>query len=96
MARYSDHLFANVLLPFAFDGMDTNALGPALERAAHVSVTEGAQLCALVVGAAPTESDALHELRERLERERQERGLCLLYTSPSPRDRTRSRMPSSA
>ena len=24
------------------------------------------------------------------------RGLCLLYTSPSPRDRTRSRMPSSA
>ena len=23
-------------------------------------------------------------------------GLCLLYTSPSPRDRTRSRMPSSA
>ena len=30
--------------------------------------------------------------------ERPERrgGLCLLYTSPSPRDRTRSRMPSSA
>ena len=25
-----------------------------------------------------------------------ERGICLLYTSPSPRDRTRSRMPSSA
>ena len=25
-----------------------------------------------------------------------ERGVCLLYTSPSPRDRTRSRMPSSA
>ena len=25
-----------------------------------------------------------------------ESGLCLLYTSPSPRDRTRSRMPSSA
>ena len=24
------------------------------------------------------------------------RGICLLYTSPSPRDRTRSRMPSSA
>ena len=24
------------------------------------------------------------------------RGFCLLYTSPSPRDRTRSRMPSSA
>ena len=26
----------------------------------------------------------------------QARGACLLYTSPSPRDRTRSRMPSSA
>ena len=25
-----------------------------------------------------------------------QRGPCLLYTSPSPRDRTRSRMPSSA
>ena len=25
-----------------------------------------------------------------------QRGTCLLYTSPSPRDRTRSRMPSSA
>ena len=25
-----------------------------------------------------------------------ESGSCLLYTSPSPRDRTRSRMPSSA
>ena len=25
-----------------------------------------------------------------------QRGFCLLYTSPSPRDRTRSRMPSSA
>ena len=26
----------------------------------------------------------------------QERGICLLYTSPSPRDRSVSRMPSSA
>ena len=26
----------------------------------------------------------------------QQVGICLLYTSPSPRDRTRSRMPSSA
>ena len=28
--------------------------------------------------------------------DRQRRPICLLYTSPSPRDRTRSRMPSSA
>ena len=31
-----------------------------------------------------------------LSRALRERGACLLYTSPSPRDRTRSRMPSSA
>ena len=75
VARYSDHLFANILLPLALDRMDAAALGPALERAARLSVTEGAQLCALVVGSAPAESDALRELRARLERERQERGL---------------------
>ena len=43
----------------------------------------------------------IHQLRERAVFEGQEYGLrlgtdCLLYTSPSPRDRTRSRMPSSA
>ena len=35
----------------------------------------------------------------RLKSEKNEHGhhdICLLYTSPSPRDRTRSRMPSSA
>ena len=32
--------------------------------------------------------DELHDLEEYVD--------CLLYTSPSPRDRTRSRMPSSA
>ena len=31
-----------------------------------------------------------------VEHERDDHNLCLLYTSPSPRDRTRSRMPSSA
>ena len=34
----------------------------------------------------------LSKLFEKLRRDRN----CLLYTSPSPRDRTRSRMPSSA
>ena len=38
--------------------------------------------------------DALFKLRDA-NKVAQERG-CLLYTSPSPRDRTRSRMPSSA
>ena len=30
------------------------------------------------------------------EEKRAQENICLLYTSPSPRDRTRSRMPSSA
>ena len=33
---------------------------------------------------------------EKIKRSLHEFGYCLLYTSPSPRDRTRSRMPSSA
>ena len=33
---------------------------------------------------------------EILNAQREEKGLCLLYTSPSPRDATLSRMPSSA
>ena len=37
---------------------------------------------------------ATKELRERIRTRLAE--ACLLYTSPSPRDRTRSRMPSSA
>ena len=36
-----------------------------------------------------------HKQAEIISREATTRG-CLLYTSPSPRDRTRSRMPSSA
>ena len=33
---------------------------------------------------------------ERIKRDIEHLDNCLLYTSPSPRDRTRSRMPSSA
>ena len=35
-------------------------------------------------------------LKEEIQRAQQVENSCLLYTSPSPRDRTRSRMPSSA
>ena len=43
-----------------------------------------------------SDQDVIYEIEEALKRI--ERGTygCLLYTSPSPRDRTRSRMPSSA
>ena len=42
-----------------------------------------------VVAAEGLGSFTLKQVAERV-------GFCLLYTSPSPRDRTRSRMPSSA
>ena len=38
----------------------------------------------------------LNDLSAGVERDKEYYELCLLYTSPSPRDRTRSRMPSSA
>ena len=42
--------------------------------------------------------EAEQKIKDRLvKQEEEQRNLnCLLYTSPSPRDRTRSRMPSSA
>ena len=38
----------------------------------------------------------IEDLKSLLIAVNEEYGNCLLYTSPSPRDRTRSRMPSSA
>ena len=38
----------------------------------------------------------IDELKKREKLAEAMGGACLLYTSPSPRDRTRSRMPSSA
>ena len=37
-----------------------------------------------------------NELMDKIKADMETIGSCLLYTSPSPRDRTRSRMPSSA
>ena len=44
---------------------------------------------------AETQDDNLVALKP-YELDRDPSSICLLYTSPSPRDRTRSRMPSSA
>ena len=43
--------------------------------------------------ATPMTDEALEKIKERF---LDSSSTCLLYTSPSPRDRTRSRMPSSA
>ena len=62
---------------------------------------DGAEPDVEMVPAAPVRCVIKHRNKkppepwERKEREKRRRS-CLLYTSPSPRDRTRSRMPSSA
>ena len=43
-----------------------------------------------------TETFGAPDVREEIANTFKHRSSCLLYTSPSPRDRTRSRMPSSA
>ena len=65
-------------------------------RAQHVSERHKTvrTVARLLKSRKPNDADWLRKvpkLAQRLEDE-----LCLLYTSPSPRDRTRSRMPSSA
>ena len=51
-----------------------------------------AERCAVYTYGRFTAEDMLKELLTK----DQQLWICLLYTSPSPRDRTRSRMPSSA
>ena len=46
--------------------------------------------------AAPTELNSVYYVPTFGDLEMGKQRTCLLYTSPSPRDRTRSRMPSSA
>ena len=60
------------------------------EEAIAAAAAETYALILLDLGLPETSGlEALREIRRR-------RQTCLLYTSPSPRDRTRSRMPSSA
>ena len=60
----------------------------------HIS----SSLAGILVGSAPifTAILAIFFAQEERSEGIQLLGVCLLYTSPSPRDRTRSRMPSSA
>ena len=54
------------------------------------------RLVALLKEVEPTLNDEQHAKMTELMCELSAFNICLLYTSPSPRDRTRSRMPSSA
>ena len=40
--------------------------------------------------------ELVHEITKNVQKANSEKNICLLYTSPSPRDRSLSRMPSSA
>ena len=69
--------------------MNTVARSAQAKRPVNLSVRED------LIREARAQGIKLSQVLERaLERELRE--ACLLYTSPSPRDRTRSRMPSSA
>src|SRR5664280_3331133 len=56
----------------------------------------GAESLGLVEGIAEAASNLIKVYSGRWSDRIEKRKVCLLYTSPSPRDRTRSRMPSSA
>ena len=59
--------------------------------------SHGPALGAVVDGCPPGIEISVEDLQLDLDRRRPGQSkYCLLYTSPSPRDRTRSRMPSSA
>ena len=76
VARYSDRLFANVLLPVAVGDVSDDVLGATVGRAVGLCLTEGAQLCTLLMTPPAADSTTLSELRARLERERREHGLA--------------------
>ena len=75
-----------------FDGVVEDLVVALLERETHALLDQRAgKRVGAGKGRELAEGDAVRRLRTR-----HPCRTCLLYTSPSPRDRTRSRMPSSA
>ena len=70
-----------------------SAPGEVLQVSARMSVFLAEELLPLMAGLWPASSNQLDSNARGVALAW---GSCLLYTSPSPRDRTRSRMPSSA
>ena len=88
-----------------FDFVDTTDTGAEDGRTMHTDLTRlregkvGAQFWSVYVSPAMEEPEAVQATIEQIDVTRRlidRYPDCLLYTSPSPRDRTRSRMPSSA
>ena len=66
-----------------------------LDWVAHFCATEVEPLEYVFPHAVRSKEPKIRSLVRGLQQQVKDQG-CLLYTSPSPRDRTRSRMPSSA
>ena len=72
---------------------------PPIPAKRYFTIGEVSELCDVkphVLRYWETEFPSLEPAKRRGNRRYYQRHDCLLYTSPSPRDRTRSRMPSSA
>ena len=70
-----------------------------LIKGLHRDIEQQRRAAAAPIARPPTElllSAGTQDFASALDGELEQCVLCLLYTSPSPRDRTRSRMPSSA
>mgnify|MGYP002682417332 CR=1 FL=1 len=89
------------IIPIGFAGhLGNNPFTQDLEKAkelfANAGVTEGAVIpFTVATGTGPGGVDWA-TIAASIQADLAQIGICLLYTSPSPRDRTRSRMPSSA
>ena len=78
-------------------GAARNALDCAFwDWQAKIKSTTVAQLTNINIAPVTTSFTLSLDTAERMAKEARNNSHCLLYTSPSPRDRTRSRMPSSA
>ena len=84
--RYDDHVAREALRAFVRTALEETRRGGS-HRAQYYELLEA---CAESARATDADADGATALMDAL------CSYCLLYTSPSPRDRTRSRMPSSA
>ena len=71
-------------------------MGNAVEMAKYYSLSGADELCMLDINASYQNRKTFIKTVESIAKVINIPLTCLLYTSPSPRDRTRSRMPSSA
>ena len=77
--------------------MSTLTLAPTITRSAGLPSPKGSTLLRKCACGGNKQSDDEKKRKSALLQRKGQRPItCLLYTSPSPRDRTRSRMPSSA